>query len=328
MTAVAMAFVRSAALAVIIAHSGGTRRACLNTAHTPQSRFPPVGIVSLRKRGDDMGVFRVNKNKNYTVMSNVHLRDKALPLKAKGLLSLMLSLPEDWDYSMRGLAKLSADGLDSTRAAVKALERSGYVVRRQLYDSRGRFSNNEYTVFEIPQPSSPSSDLPLTGKPSTEKPPSDAPLSGKPSQINTDQVITQERNTDLNNYQSINLDRMDRMDERELYREIIEENIEYEIMKDRPDGDRLGEIVEIMLDAVCSTAPTIRINGEDMPQQVVKSRFLKLDSSHIEYVFHAMKECPSTIRNIRAYLLTTLYNAPATMDNFYSAKVNHDFNGW
>ena len=275
-----------------------------------------------------MGVFRVNKNRNYTVMSNVHLRDKALPLKAKGLLSLMLSLPEDWDYSMRGLAKLSADGLDSTRAAVKALERSGYVVRRQLYDSRGRFSNNEYTVFEIPQPSSPSSDLPLTGKPSTEKPLSDAPLSGKPSQINTDQVITQERNTDLNNYQSINLDGMDRMDERERYREIIEENIEYEIMKDRPDGDRLGEIVEIMLDAVCSTAPTIRINGEDMPQQVVKSRFLKLDSSHIEYVFHAMKDCPSDIRNIRAYLLTTLYNAPATMDNFYSAKVNHDFNGW
>ena len=263
-----------------------------------------------------MGVFRVNKNKNYTVMSNVHLRDKALPLKAKGLLSLMLSLPEDWDYSMRGLAKLSADGLDSTRAAVKALERSGYVVRRQLYDARGRFSNNEYTVFEIPQSSSPSSDLPLTGKPSTEKPSSDAPLSEKPSQINTEQVITQERNTDLNNY------------ERERYREIIEENIEYEIMKDRPDGDRLGEIVEIMLDAVCSTAPTIRINGEDMPQQVVKSRFLKLDSSHIEYVFHAMKECPSDIRNIRAYLLTTLYNAPATMDNFYSAKVNHDFNGW
>ena len=275
-----------------------------------------------------MGVFRVNKNRNYTVMSNVHLRDKALPLKAKGLLSLMLSLPEDWDYSMRGLAKLSADGLDSTRAAVKALERSGYVVRRQLYDARGRFSNNEYTVFEIPQPSSPSSDLPLTGKPSTEKPSSDAPLSEKPSQINTEQVITQERNTDLNNYQSINLDGMDRMDERERYREIIEENIEYEIMKDRPDGDRLGEIVAIMLDAVCSTAPTIRINGEDMPQQVVKSRFLKLDSSHIEYVFHAMKECPSNIRNIRAYLLTTLYNAPATMDNFYSAKVNHDFNGW
>ena len=224
-----------------------------------------------------MGVFRVNKNKNYTVMSNVHLRDKALPLKAKGLLSLMLSLPEDWDYSMRGLAKLSADGLDSTRAAVKALERSGYVVRRQLYDSRGRFSNNEYTVFEIPQPSSPSSDLPLTGKPSTEKSPSDAPLSEKPSQINTDQVITQKRNTDLNNYQSINLDGMDRMDERSEYEEIIKENLDYDILCQDPkfDKDRFREIMDIMLDAVCSTAPTIRINGEDMPQQVVKQSIKK-----------------------------------------------------
>ena len=117
------------------------------------------------------------------------------------------------------------------------------------------------------------------------------------------------------------------MEEREQYREIIEENIEYEILKDLPDGDRLGEIIEIVLDAVCSTAPSIRINGEDMPQEVVKSRFLKLNSSHIEYVFRAMKNCPSDIRNIRAYLLTTIYNAPATMDNFYSAKANHDFNG-
>ena len=276
-----------------------------------------------------MGVFRVNKNKNYTVMSNVHLRDKALPLKAKGLLSLMLSLPEDWDYSMRGLAKLSADGLDSTRAAVKALERSGYVVRRQLYDSRGRFSNNEYTVFEIPQPSSPSSDLPLTGKPSTEKSPSDAPLSEKPSQINTDQVITQKRNTDLNNYQSINLDGMDRMDEREQYRELIRDNLEIDIRsQDRHyDLDRVNEIVEIMLDAVCSTSPTIRINGEDMPQPVVKSRFLKLDSGHIDYVLQAMNDCPSDIRNIRAYLLTALYNASLTIDNYYSARVNYDFHG-
>ena len=120
------------------------------------------------------------------------------------------------------------------------------------------------------------------------------------------------------------------MDERNRYEEIIRQNLDYDILCQDPkfDKDRFREIMDIMLDAVCSTAPTIRINGEDMPQQVVKSRFLKLDSSHIEYVFHAMKECPSNIRNIRAYLLTTLYNAPATMDNFYSAKVNHDFNGW
>ena len=117
------------------------------------------------------------------------------------------------------------------------------------------------------------------------------------------------------------------MEVRERYKEIIEENIEYEIMSRCPNGERLAEIVEIMLDAVCSSNKTIRINGEDMPQAVVKSRFLKLNSSHIEYVFHAMENCPSDIRNIRAYLLTALYNAPVTIDNYYTAQVNHDFHG-
>ena len=84
------------------------------------------------------------------------------------------------------------------------------------------------------------------------------------------------------------------------------------------EKDRFREIMDIMLDAVCSTAPTIRINGEDMPQQVVKSRFLKLNSSHIEYVLEAMNKNPSDIRNIRAYLLTALYNASLTIDNYYS----------
>jgi phage replication protein len=269
------------------------------------------------------------------MMSNHHLRNKKLSLKAVGLMSKILSLPDEWDYSLKGLAKLNTDGIDGVRSAVQELEDAGYIIRRQRRDKNGRMAQSEYLVFEIPELAKPASDSPASEKPMPVKPATDVPTSGNPMQINTNQVITHQENTLLNNTPSINHsgsgrrnDRTDWMDERERYKEIIEENIEYEIMKDRPDGDRLGEIVEIMLDAVCSTAPTIRINGEDMPQQVVKSRFLKLDSSHIEYVFHAMKECPSDIRNIRAYLLTTLYNAPATMGNFYSAKVNHDFNGW
>lgn len=113
------------------------------------------------------------------------------------------------------------------------------------------------------------------------------------------------------------------------YEEIIKENLDYGILCQDPkfDKDRFREIMDIMLDAVCSTAPTIRINGEDMPQQVVKSRFLKLNSSHIEYVLEAMNKNPSDIRNIRAYLLTALYNASLTIDNYYSALVNHDFYG-
>ena len=132
---------------------------------------------------------------------------------------------------------------------------------------------------------------------------------------------------------------------------MIRDNLEIDIRSQdrRYDLDRVNEIVEIMLDAVCSTSPTIRINGEDMPQPVVKSRFLKLDSGHIDYVLQAMNDCPSDIRNIRAYLLdyvlqamndcpsdirnirayllTALYNASLTIDNYYSARVNYDFHG-
>ena len=153
------------------------------------------------------------------------------------------------------------------------------------------------------------------------------PHRDNPAQINTIQVTNQGRNTLSKNNQSINLDGMDRMDERNRYEEIIRQNLDYDILCQDPkfDNDRFREIMDIMLDAVCSTAPTIRINGEDMPQQVVKSRFLKLNSSHIEYVLDAMNKNPSDIRNIRAYLLTALYNASLTIDNYYSALVNHDF---
>ena len=95
-------------------------------------------------------------------MSNSHLKDRSISLKAKGLLSLILSLPDGWVYTIKGLATLSSDGLDSTRAALKNLEDHGYVVRRQLYDKRGRFAKCEYTVYERPQRSSPP-----TGSPST-----------------------------------------------------------------------------------------------------------------------------------------------------------------
>jgi hypothetical protein len=120
---------------------------------------------------------------------------------------------------------------------------------------------------------------------------------------------------------------MDVMNERDSYREMILENIEYDIIADRNNRDRLDEMVEIMLDAVCSSKDTIRINGEDMPKEVVKSRFLKINSSHIEYVFDALENNPSEVRNIRNYLLTTLYNATLTMDSYWTAKVNHDMYG-
>lgn len=276
-----------------------------------------------------MAVYRVNKNRSYTVMANYHLRDKKLSLKAVGLLSKMLSFNDGWQFSTKGLSMICKEGPDAVLAALRELEDHGYLVRHRQRDSKGRMSNTVFEIYERPQPIPPHGEKPHMENPDVDNPHMENPHGENPAQLNTNQVINNQRNNNLNNYQSINLDGMDRMDEREQYRELIRDNLEIDILsKDRRyDLDRINELVEIMLDAVCSTSPTIRINGEDMPQPVVKSRFLKLDSGHIDYVLQAMNDCPSDIRNIRAYLLTALYNASLTIDNYYSARVNYDFHG-
>ena len=115
----------------------------------------------------------------------------------------------------------------------------------------------------------------------------------------------------------------------ESYRELILENIEYDclIQNHRLDRDRLDELVELMVDTVCSNREMIRIAGDDYPAEVVKSRFLKLNSSHIEYVLERMRENTTYVRNIKKYLLAALYNAPATIDSYYASLVNHDLYG-
>ena len=275
-----------------------------------------------------MAVFRVERNKGYTVMSNHHLRNKELSLKAKGLLSQMLSLPEDWDFTLAGLSHINREKIDAVREAVKELERAGYIVRSRERDEKGRLRGAEYVIYEKPQ--KPTSDLPTLENPTLGIPALEKPTQENPTQLNTNKEITEQSITNGINYSSINQraaeDRTDRTDEREIYRDIIQDNIDYEIISQTSDGERISEIVEIMLDAVCTNKPTVRINGEEIPKEAVKSRFLKLDSEHIEYVLLAMQRSPSEIRNIRAYLLTALYNAPTTMDNYYTALVNHDTN--
>lgn len=142
-----------------------------------------------------MAIFRVEKSKDYTVMSNHHLRSTELSLKAKGLLSQMLSLPEDWDYTLAGLAAINKEGVDSIRSAVQELENVGYIQRRQTQDSGGKFSGNEYVIYETPVTVSPllenpttvgNDDLPLLDFPITEKPSTDKPLSDNPTQLNID----------------------------------------------------------------------------------------------------------------------------------------------
>ena len=138
-----------------------------------------------------MPVFRVERNKGYTVMSNYHLRDKSLSLKAKGLLSQILSLPEDWDYTLSGLCYINRESKDAIRSAVNELERAGYIERHQTTDESGKFSSNEYIIHEQPVSLPPSLD-----KPSSENPTTGKPTSENPTQLNKDRETKDQSITD------------------------------------------------------------------------------------------------------------------------------------
>ena len=285
-----------------------------------------------------MAVFRIEKTRDYTVMANFHLRDTELSLKAKGLLSLMLSLPEDWDYTTKGLARICRDGVDSICSTVRELEEHGYIIRERVRNEIGQLTTVEYTILEQPAKGEPG-----TAGSGQEKPKRENPVLGKPGQENPAQLNTNKSNTDLSSTEGSNpipsnplgpqaadgdgTDGM--MADREAYKQLVMENIEYAyLIQDMSlDRERIDELVELIVDTVCSSRRMIRIAGDDYPAQVVKSRFLKLDSSHIRYVISSMSDNTTYIRNIKKYLLAALYNAPATIGNYYSALVNHDMYG-
>ena len=301
-----------------------------------------------------MAVFRVEKNRGYTVMSNHHLRNKELTLKAKGLLSQMLSLPENWDYTLAGLSHINKESIDAIRTAVLELEKAGYITRTQGRDEKGKMTAITYTIYE--QPISPVLDQPVlenptSDKPILEKPKADNPTSENPMQLNKDI-----QNTDLSKKEEINKDGLntdsipilspvpsplreqeplpekkgtDEKDAYKIYEEIIKDNIEYEhlINAKRLDRDRIDEILDLILETVCSKRKKILIAGDEYPAELVKAKFMKLNSSHIEFVLDCMQENTTKVRNIKQYLKAVLFNAPSTIGNYYTALVNHDMYG-
>ena len=133
-----------------------------------------------------MAVFRVERNRGYTVMSNHHLRNRDLTLKAKGLLSQMLSLPDNWDYTLAGLSRINRESIDAIRTAVWELEKAGYITRRQGRDEKGKMAAIEYTIYEQPQLENPILENPTTDSPMLENPMTDNPTSENPTQLNKD----------------------------------------------------------------------------------------------------------------------------------------------
>lgn len=403
-------------------------------------------------------VIRVVKNCNYTTLSNYHFKDKRLSWKAKGLLSTMLSLPDNWNYTIEGLASLSDDGVKATNTGLAELEKCGYLIRKQLRDSKGQFVMMEYTIYEKPIEDSPGNNPPtaeiteplhvqeqkppLRQNGQTEENRAFSPLcqnrqtekrqTEKGGLLNTNILNTKELSTypypSLSNpldqtgadedgmrhrqlrerllkkqlydicraeiieavfaeickreegiveimsaeaVEKVCLAAQDqqgrepggklsdlinsyidtiivgiraaprsevsgaresgasagKMDERESYRNIIKKNIEYDcLIGNQKYGrkEKIDELIELMLDILCSGRRTICIAGGDYPAESVKARFLMLRSDHVEYVLSSMEKTTTQIRNIKKYLLAALYNAPMTIENYYSALVNHE----
>lgn len=353
--------------------------------------------------------FIVEKQTGYTIMSNYHLRDRSISLKAKGLLSHMLSLPEEWNYSIKGLVAIEKEGYDAIRNILQELEEAGYILRKTVRDN-GKIVGTKYYVFMKPKKSKeqildgePEKDAlledegnsvvksgdenvnigeadpipelveksqneslkslfhPETGFPLTAKPITGEPLTGNPDQINTKQIITKGINNNLSIHHSPSInhpvalkddrekvesdDMIDGMDgivknhnpepdvdERQRWREYFEHKLNVPFML-TPEGGcegrekELDSIIELLVETMCTNSDVVKIGGEYKPIRVVQSKFMKLTRDHIAYVVESLGETTSKIRNIRAYLLTTLYNAPDTWVHHWNAWFNHDYYG-
>lgn len=225
-----------------------------------------------------MAVFRIERTLDYTVMSNHHLKDTALSLKAKGLLSMMLSLPDEWNYTTRGLAAICKEGVDAIGGALRELEKAGYIVRRQLRGPGGRISDTEYTIYEKPCPGAeeppeepgPDTTPPDTGAPDTAfpylvEPDMVEPSTEKPAELNTKRSNIQKSNTHLSNTHSFVLSTPELEGMKDVYekREEIREQIEYDLICTPVNRTQVDEFVELMLEVAMTRSPTIKI---DLPQ--------------------------------------------------------------
>lgn len=235
-----------------------------------------------------MAVFRIEKNSDFTIMPNYPFRDMRLSFKGRGLLGTMLTLRDDWDYTLAGLTAISPHGKSYVSTGLNELERLGYLERRQLRDEQGRFIDTEYVIYEVPRSTSPPDENPETENPEAASPPPE-----NPPQLNT-KLNQEPKNKKLNESRthSIPSSAPRRSEDEAMWREIILENIEYDLIigEDGYDRDSVDEAVEQIVDAVSSSKDYIRVGSESRSADVVRSRLLKLNRFHVEFVLDCMKE--------------------------------------
>ena len=315
-----------------------------------------------------MAIVRIPKVNNYTIMSNHHLTDPNLSLKAKGLMSYMLSRPDNWDFTIEGLARQNMEGADAIARIIRELEARGYVIRSRTRNKAGKFTDMEYSILECPRdmadvqtitaenapmpahdepiPDHPIPNSPLPENPIVDIPNTDAPFPENAGQINTEPLNTEIPKTEREKTERSNPDpsktdlsipadyavptgidgkikTINPPDIRKLTAQ-VRLQIGYHEMKESLGQAELDNVVSLIVEVLSAHCRHFTISGRQIPAELVKQRFQELNSLHIEYVFSCMKKAGSDIRNIKQYLLASLFNAPATMDSYYRAQVNHD----
>ena len=284
-------------------------------------------------------VFRVFKTEKFSVISNYHLFDKRLTHKATNLLTTMLALSPVWDYTLKGLASLKKDGIDGVRSGIRELEKLGYLTRRQLRNEKGQLAHNEYLVYETPELNPnfakseencqelPSLENPITDKkinsPSLENPSTENPTQLNTKLLNTkytNQSYQDNNNININNtYRCDEMDSIDKIDRKEIKAELKKQlNYENLISRNEADKKQINSIINILADVMSSRSQSIRIGGENKPLEEVIQRFKQLTDKHIAYVLECLNKNADKPRNIRAYLLTSLFNALSTIDCYYA----------
>ena len=293
-----------------------------------------------------MPVFRVDKSRDFTVVANCVFKDRSLSAKAKGILVEMLSLPESWDYTLKGLTSLFSDGIDSIRQGINELEKHGYIVRERKRDARGRLGGMEYVIYETPQKpveNSIDSAYPESPEPTTENPTQDSSAEEMPTvykeinKYNKNKSMTFEinKNSFLPEV-SENLEecapeensRRKEFSDTSRAREEIKRQIEYDVMVQRCQPSQLDELVEIMLEVRMNLSPTTRFSRDEVyPTVYVQDRYSRLNAEHIEQVLDGIRENTSKVMHTKAYLMKCLFNAPETLESKVMMDVNHDLYG-
>ena len=260
----------------------------------------------------------VLKNKTQGNYVNVYkgiVMDRSLSLKDRGMLLTLLSLPDNWDFTVAGLRKILPDGKSAIHNSLDSLQTAGYLTKEQTRGEHGVFGENIIEVHETPHPPFPEKRVPDNRL-------SEKPVPGNRAQLNNNRLNTQE----LNNPSINQEDTMDRID---IYTEIVKSNIDYEyLLNDNPyKKEMIEEILNLIVETIAVPRKIVRIAGVEHPHELVKAKFLKLNMGHIQYVLACMDKNVTKVRNIKNYLLTTLYNAPNTISSYYQSEVNHDMYG-